>query len=125
MNERRNSFSGIEVCFLIGNDERILWQETGQPNAVPDSRRRWNAIWEHRLQLQEIAHTHPSGPLAFSHEDRTTMRAIWAALGRDLIFSVVTPVGMIRASRGQRAHQVLKEPEWVDVLRRTSNCKSQ
>jgi len=57
--------------------------------------------------------------LAFSKEDQTTMQAIWAALGRDVIFSVVTTAAMIRTSGGGVEH-VKDEPGWVGSIRSAS-----
>ena len=113
----------MEVCFLIGKDGSILWQDGGELHALPDSRQRWDAIWVQRFELKEIAHSHPCGPLAFSREDRTTMRAIWAGLGRDVVFSVVTPNGMIRTSRNQRVRRITREAEWVRILRSASGLE--
>jgi hypothetical protein len=63
---------------------------------LPDSRARWEAIWQHRDELEEIVHSHPVGPLGFSGEDETTMAALCAALGQRPRFSVVAPWGLIR-----------------------------
>ncbi len=106
-----------EVCFLIGPGGVVLWSdESTSPVALPDSRARWEAIWQHREVLVEIAHSHPVGPLAFSHEDVTTMDALDAALGRALRFSVVAPEGVIERREG-RVHV---EPPWAEQLRRVS-----
>ena len=52
-----------EVCFLIGRGGAILWADASDsPAALPDSRARWEAIWEHRDELEVIAHSHPIGP---------------------------------------------------------------
>ena len=86
-----------EVCLLIGRGDSILWSDaSASPVWLPDSRERWDAIWRHRAELVEIAHSHPVGPLAFSGEDETTMAALAAALGRSPQFSVVAPGGMVR-----------------------------
>jgi len=66
-----------------------------QPVALPDSRDRWEAIWQLRHELSEIAHSHPVGPSAFSAEDTSTMAALDLALGRKLRYSVVAPKAMI------------------------------
>ena len=59
--------------------------------AIPDSRDLWEVLWEHREELGGVAHTHPwygdSGP---SHTDVTTFAAVEAALGRRLLWLVVT-----------------------------------
>ena len=81
-----------EVCFLIGQNGELLWSDaSSSPLALPDSRERWDAIWQHRAQLVEIAHSHPLGPEQFSAEDTSTMRALDDALGKNVHFSLVTP----------------------------------
>jgi hypothetical protein len=112
-----------EVCFLIGAGHQVLWSDAGQsPVALPDSRARWEAIWQLRGSLVEIAHSHPVGPLAFSSEDETTMAALVAALGRAPRFSVVAPSGMLARSDGQD-RIVTDEPPWAGSLRRESGMK--
>lgn len=119
--------SPVEVCFLIGAKDSILWADQSQsPVALPDSRQRWNAIWRHREELIEIAHSHPLGPPTFSGEDRTTMEALDLALGRPLRYSVVSLEGMIRSNEqgGERFERA--EPWWASLLRAASgmNAKS-
>ena len=110
-----------EVCFLVAADGRVLWSDASDsPVALPDSRSRWEAIWGHRAELHEIAHTHPVGPLAFSGEDRTTMEALTSALGRAVRFSVVAPAGyLLRDEQGTEAKDG-PEPAWTAELRRLS-----
>ena len=112
-----------EVCFLIGKGDAILWSDTGTSQvALPDSRARWDAIWQNRAYLQEIAHSHPVGPLAFSHEDETTMEALGSALASPLRFSVVAPNGMIR--REQNRDRIVEvEPWWAPLLRAASGMR--
>jgi hypothetical protein len=113
----------LEVCFLIGEDGEVLWSDVGEgPLAIADSAARWHAIWSRRDQLAEIAHSHPLGPLEFSHEDETTMKALTLALGRALRFSVVAPNGMIRRIGGETM-RVVDEPGWAERLRRESNME--
>jgi hypothetical protein len=111
-----------EVCFLIGEHEQLLWSDVGSVAALPDSPARWQAIWQLRDQLVEIAHSHPLGPLAFSAEDETTMAALTAALGRALRFSVVAPSGMVARVDGCDV-RVADEPKWADDLRRQSRMR--
>ena len=106
-----------EVLFLIDEDDNVLWSDASDsPVHLPDSRTRWEAIWARRERLVEIAHSHPVGPLGFSHEDRTTMRALVTALGREVRFSVVAPNGMTRNDQGIVEH----EPWWSALLRLAS-----
>jgi hypothetical protein len=114
-----------EVCFLIGHDDTILWADLGgTAAAMPDSRARWKAIWERRDRLAEIAHSHPIGPLAFSHEDQTTMDALELALGRRIRFSVVAPDGMIgRDGAAGETALVKPEPWWAELLRAASGME--
>lgn len=112
-----------EVCFLIGKEGRVLWSDAGEsPIAIADSSARWQAIWSHREELVEIAHSHPLGPLAFSHEDETTMAALDAALGRKLRFSVVAPHGMLVRLK-KLTMRIKKEPAWANELRRQSGME--
>ncbi len=110
-----------EVCFLIGTDGTVLWHDaSGTTTALPDSRQRWVAIWRHRAELAEIAHTHPGGLLAFSTEDRTTMAAIDDALGRPLCYSVVTADKLLRRTADGVTLEPPQQPPWVGALRAAS-----
>lgn len=126
-----------EVCLLIGRGDSILWSDaSASPVWLPDSRERWDAIWRHRAELVEIAHSHPVGPLAFSGEDETTMAALAAALGQSPQFSVVAPGGMVRRcypprAAGRTAHQPTDtlllpdaEPWWAGLLRLASGMRA-
>lgn len=109
-----------EVCFLIDRRGAVVWSDAStSPVALPDSRARWEAIWAHRDALAEIAHSHPAGPRAFSHEDETTMEALAVALGRSLRFSVVAPDGMVARVDG-KDEPVPEEPWWAALLRLAS-----
>jgi hypothetical protein len=108
-----------EVLFLLGADGSVLWSDVGTASALPDSRARWEAIWERRSVLAAIAHSHPRGPLAFSSEDATTMEAIDAALGRPLQYVVVAPRG-VRARQAGVDTDVGREAAWVAALRAQS-----
>jgi hypothetical protein len=114
-----------EVCFIIGRGEGVLWCDASS-NALylPDSRARWTAIWDHRQELEEIAHSHPLGPLAFSGEDESTMEALCSALGKPVTFSVVAPHGMIRRQAGKDA-TVLDEPWWALLIRLASGMEGE
>ena len=123
-----------EVCFLIGRGGAILWSDaSNDPSALPDSRQRWQAIWSHRDELEEIAHSHPDGPAAFSSEDESTMSALVSGLGRPVRFSVVArSVTVAREMALPRADEtepitrppedqiVEPEPWWAGLLRLAS-----
>ena len=109
-----------EVCFLIGAGDAVLWADASDSAAaLPDSRARWEAIWNRRDELVEIAHSHPHGPAAFSREDDTTMDALDSALGRAMRYSVVAPRATI-ARRGEQTFEVVPEPWWAALLRLAS-----
>jgi len=114
-----------EVLFLIGRGDAVLWSDASQsPVALPDSRARWDAIWRLRDELTEIAHSHPIGPRAFSHEDETTMAALASGLGRAPRFSVVAPDGMIVRQDGADARvDVADEPWWAALMRLASGMR--
>lgn len=128
-----------EVCLLIGRGDSILWSDaSASPVWLPDSRERWAAIWRHRAELVEIAHSHPVGPLAFSAEDETTMAALAAALGRSPQFSVVAPGGMLRRCYPPRTADgtalsapvetlllPAAEPWWAGLLRLASGMRAE
>ncbi|MEZ4221308.1 MAG: hypothetical protein R3B13_10310 [Polyangiaceae bacterium] len=106
-----------EVFFLIGRGGAILFGDaSNSASALPDSRTRWEIIWQHRDELEELTHSHPNGPLAFSKEDETTMAALESALGKTLRFSVVAPSGTI-VKTGDTVERVDPEPWWADLLR--------
>ncbi|MBL4683317.1 MAG: Mov34/MPN/PAD-1 family protein [Nannocystaceae bacterium] len=120
-----------EVCFIIGRCDTVLWSDASDsPVALPDTRSRWQAIWSRRDDIVEIAHTHPLGGAHFSHQDETTMAALNTALGRSLIYSVVTPDSMLR--RTQNAEDcddttdaiVVDEPWWTALIRVASGIES-
>lgn len=114
-----------EVCFLLGDNGAILWADaSNSPVALPDSRDRWEAIWELRAELAEIAHSHPVGPAAFSAEDESTMAALDSALGRPLRYSVVAPRAMIVRAHGE-TFPLDSEPWWAGLLRLASGMIQQ
>lgn len=109
-----------EVCFLISHDGAVMWADASDsPVALPDSRDRWEAIWQLRDELAEIAHSHPVGPSAFSAEDESTMEAIDSALGRAVRYSVVAPGAMIVRAAGE-TFPIDPEPWWAGLLRLAS-----
>ena len=110
-----------EVFFIIGNGEIVLWSDASDsPVSLPDSRTRWEAIWTRRDRIVEIAHSHPVGPLGFSNEDETTMKALTSGLGKTLRWSVVAPNGMIRRDEEGNDALVEHEPWWAHLMRGAS-----
>lgn len=114
-----------EVFLVIGRGGAILWSDASDSAAaLPDRRERWDAIWRLREEIEELSHSHPAGPLGFSHEDETTMEALIAGLGRAVRFSVVAPNGTIVRQNGEDAIvQVSEEPWWAALMRRASGMK--
>lgn len=111
----------VEVCFLIDADGGVLWSDRStSASALPDSPPRWHAIWAHRDRIVVIAHSHPNGPLAFSAEDRSTMAAIDAGLGRPLRYAVVTIDALLYREADGRLTIAGEKPAWADELRRAS-----
>jgi hypothetical protein len=109
-----------EVFFLIGKGGAVLFSDASEsPSRLNDSRTRWQMIWDSRHELEELSHSHPNGPLAFSKEDETTMQALETALGKTLRFSVVAPGGMI-TKQGDVVETVDGEPWWSHLLRLAS-----
>lgn len=114
-----------EVFFIIGKGEIVLWSDaSNSPVLLPDSRVRWEAIWSRRDVIVEIAHSHPVGPLGFSREDETTMKALTSGLGRAYVYSVVAPNGMIRRDEEGNDSLVEDEPWWTTILRLASGMDS-
>ncbi|HUJ61018.1 MAG TPA: Mov34/MPN/PAD-1 family protein [Kofleriaceae bacterium] len=114
-----------EVCFVIGRGDAILHADASDsPAALPDSRARWEAIWQHRAELEAIAHSHPMGPSAFSAEDDSTMAAIDSALGRAVRYYVVAPRVVI-AREGELEGTVSPEPWWAEVMRLASGMRKE
>ena len=112
-----------EVCFLIGRGDTILWADAStSPAALPDSRARWEAIWNHRAELEAIVHSHPIGPAAFSAEDLSTMQALDAALGKPQTYCAVAPRITLARCDG-RENQVSPEPWWAGLLRLASGMQ--
>ncbi len=107
-----------EVCFILCGDA-VVRISIGCQSAIPDSKDRWNAIWENREDLTEVVHTHPGGLLRFSSEDLTTMEAVEAALGKPLRWSIVTEDGFLTRFDGEDDDRD-DAPWWLPVLREIS-----
>ena len=107
-----------EVCFILV-DDKILRVYFGSSTHIPDLHERWEAIWEHRNEITEIAHTHPGDFLDFSHEDLTTMEAVEAGTGKAFTWSVITAKGFL----SRKGHQDLNRqdaPWWLQFIRELS-----
>jgi Prokaryotic homologs of the JAB domain len=106
-----------EACFVVGSAGTLLYADlSGSALALPDSRARWEALWRHRGEVREVAHSHPVGPDAFSEEDLTTMAAVDAALGRPLTYSVVSPGGRLVYRAGHPITAEEPSPWWLPLL---------
>lgn len=110
---------------MIGRSGALLWADLGTSAvALEDSRARWEALWRHRDELEEVAHSHPVGPDAFSAEDESTMQALCDALPRRPRFSVLSPRGLRVREPDGREHLVVEEPWWTALLRAASGMRS-
>lgn len=115
-----------EVCFLVGKGGAVLWSDASDsPVALPDSRARWEAIWNLRDELEVIAHSHPVGPSAFSAEDTSTMEALDSALGKSMRYMVVAPTLTIARHGTGKTEEVIPEPWWAALLRLASGMTKQ
>lgn len=115
-----------EVCFLIGRGDAILYADaSNSPAALPDSRARWEAIWEHRDVLEAIVHSHPVGPAAFSAEDESTMAAVDSALGRAVRYCVVAPRVTISRTGTAETIKLHPQPWWAGLLRLASGMRKE
>jgi hypothetical protein len=120
-----------EAGVVIGRSGQVLhWHlpESRTITYLPDSRTLWDVLWENRRLLVGFAHTHPgTGIPAPSYEDVTTFAAIEAALGRRLVWWIVSDnriVTCLHRESGKRLDYEVQNfgrvPEWVYVLRRES-----
>ena len=111
-----------EVCFILVQD-KILRAYFGSATRIPDTRERWEAIWQHRNEITEIAHSHPGNFLDFSHEDLTTMEAVEAGTGKVFTWSIVTKGGFL-SRKARQDHQRDDAPWWLDLMRKLSYGES-
>jgi hypothetical protein len=107
-----------EVCFILV-DDKLLRVYFGSATKIPDSRERWEVIWQYRHEITEIAHSHPGEFLDFSEEDLTTMQAVEAGTGKALVWSLVTAQGFLSRRDGQQAHRE-DSPWWLALMRTLS-----
>lgn len=84
----------IEVALVFDLDGEVIhWHlPPGRSGgAIPDSRGLWEILWENRERLGGVAHTHPwNGRPGPSQTDVTTFAACEAALGKRLLWPIVT-----------------------------------
>jgi hypothetical protein len=81
-----------EVALVFDKDGKTIAFHGGQSaGSIEDSPDLWTILWENRKRLGGVAHTHPwDGDAWFSQTDVTTFRAIDNALGKNLLWPVVT-----------------------------------
>jgi len=111
-----------EVCFILVED-KILRVYFGSATRVPDSRERWEVIWQHRNEITEIAHSHPGEFLDFSNEDLTTMEAIEAGTGKQFTWSIITKKGFLSRKSGTDVQRE-DNPWWLELIRMLSYSES-
>lgn len=84
----------IEAGVVVDNKHNpIHWHlpPDRSAGALPDSRELWDIFWDNRETVAGFAHTHPwNGEAWPSSTDLSTFRAIELALGRTLVWWVVT-----------------------------------
>ncbi len=107
-----------EVCFILVED-MILRVYFGSPAGIPDSRERWELIWQQRHLISEIAHSHSGEFLDFSGEDLTTMEAVEAGTGKHFTWSIITKTGFLSRRKGRDTRRE-DAPWWLPLMRRLS-----
>lgn len=125
----------IEAGVLLDLDcQPIFWHlpkdRTG--GSLPDSRELWDQIWNNRARILGFAHTHPgSGVPGPSYEDLTTFAAIETALGKRLVWWVVSSDSFIELcwigpdKLGYALGPAVYEPECFSRLRTESEYGGQ
>ena len=93
--EAREAPAGFHEVALVFDPggKALYWHDPGgaSAGALPDSRDLWEVLWSQREKLGGVAHTHPGGGIPGpSHTDLTTWAAVEAALGKRLIWPIVT-----------------------------------
>jgi len=125
-----------EVAVVLDRGELPIYWHKPQgcsPVAIPDSRTLWEVLWDSRGKLLGVAYAHPQTlGHAPSQEDVTTFAAVEAALGRRLLWWIVTShelACMEWSGRGRLDYDIwvlsplCAEPAWVEELRRFA-CSS-
>ncbi len=124
----------IEAGVVVGPEGRPLYWHMPKGASVvslPDSRDLWDAIWEHRKILRGFAHTHPGfGKPSPSETDLTTFVAVEAALGRRLIWWILTQDKMIALEWSNQAQAYVEISEvgpevWMGSLREVSRTSEE
>lgn len=121
----------IEVALVVDLEGKTLrWHlPPGRSGGyVPDSHDLWEFIWNNRDRIGGVAHTHPwNGTAGPSQTDVTTFAAIEEALGKRLVWPVVTftDAGYFAwVGPNKLDYQRLSPPPWrvvdVDELRQKS-----
>lgn len=83
----------LEAGVLLNTiEEPIYWHVPVDRSSsfLPDSRELWNKIWENKNEVLGFAHSHPLGVIAPSKEDITTFSAIEIAIGKRLLWPILT-----------------------------------
>ena len=84
----------METALVFDREGKTIhWHEPPGRSAgsLPDSRSLWDILWENRERLGGVAHTHPwQGSAIPSGTDLSTFDAVERALGRSLLWPVVT-----------------------------------
>jgi len=129
----------METALVFDREGKtIYWHEPEgrSSGSLPDSEDLWDFLWNNRDRLGGVAHTHPwNGAAGPSQTDVTTFAAIEKALGRQLLWPVVTftEVAYVVSNplygKGGVAHQwcnagpLTIEIEGIDELRRRSGSE--
>lgn len=83
----------IETAMVFDVEGQVIhWhQPVGCTSCrIPDSRELWDILWEHRMVLGGLAHTHPGTGMQWpSKTDITTFAAVEAGLGKRLVWPIV------------------------------------
>ena len=115
----------IEVAVVFDTNGRPLhWHlpEGRSSGSIPDSSGLWNVIWENRERLGGVAHTHPwSGNTGPSITDITTYDAIEIALGKSLIWPIITMDRVFFFQKGMKDYHVVDvnyrwETHWLETV---------
>jgi hypothetical protein len=121
----------LEAAVVFNTEgEAIYWHlpEDRSGGYIPDNRDLWEVLWTNRETLGGVAHTHPwKGPAVPSTTDLTTFAAIEEALGKRLLWPLITFTNCIflkwegpsRLNYVRTAFTYSQIP-WIDQLRKES-----